>query len=346
MQKLNCDDVFYVLPTKESLENIGTMPSFSVVRVFDLNASDSLLTTTASFGTTTTIHMSHDGLYLVGALYTSAPFKCPAGRACILPWYPQGQNSLIHKFSIENDGGLDYVASTIVSGTPLTQYSMDEDNEGNFRLLTSTWEQTPATHLFVLDDALALEGMLLNIEPGEQFKASRYIGDKLYLVTFEQIDPLFVIDMEDPSSPEIIGELKIPGFSTYLHPYAPAENDVQYLLGLGYDTAENQRGGTSTAGIKVDLYKIDYTKKDSKGMIAVTQEATKTLGSGGSYTEAVDNPRMVVRDSTKKLLVLPIILQSEEKGQSCSIEYDAQGKEVGRYCYDNTRYKTTFAGMK
>jgi len=58
----------------------------------------------------------------------------------------------------------------------------------------------------------------MNLEPGEKFKSSRYIGDKLYLVTFEQIDPLFVIDLST-ANPKVMGELKIPGYSTYLHPY-------------------------------------------------------------------------------------------------------------------------------
>ena len=69
-----------------------------------------------------------------------------------------------------------------------------------------------------------------SIAPGEDFKSSRFIGDKLYLVTFQQIDPLFVIDLEDAEDPEILGELKIPGYSTYLHPYAPEDGGVQYLV--------------------------------------------------------------------------------------------------------------------
>lgn len=125
---------------------------------------------------------------------------------------------------------MNYIASNLVQGTPLTQYSMSEDNHGNFRILTKSWNQQVTTHLFVLDDDLDLQGMLMNIEPGEEFKSSRYIGDKLYLVTFERTDPLFVIDLADTSKPKIVGELKIPGFSTYLHPYAPAAHGKQYLI--------------------------------------------------------------------------------------------------------------------
>lgn len=87
-----------------------------------------------------------------------------------------------------------------------------------------------ATHLSILDPDLNLIGGVQNIEPGEEFKSSRYIGDKLYLVTFERTDPLFAIDMADPTDPQILGELVIPGFSTYLHPYGELTDGVQYLL--------------------------------------------------------------------------------------------------------------------
>jgi uncharacterized secreted protein with C-terminal beta-propeller domain len=87
---------------------------------------------------------------------------------------------------------------------------MDEDDQGNFRILTETYNSDQATNLYVLDKNLSLAGKLENIEPGEDFKSSRYMGDKLYLVTFQQIDPLFVIDIKDIKNPKILGELKIP----------------------------------------------------------------------------------------------------------------------------------------
>lgn len=70
-------------------------------------------------------------------------------------------------------------------------------------------------------------GSLTTIAPGENFQSSRFIGNRLYLVTFEQIDPLFVIDLADSKNPKILGELKIPGYSTYLHPY-----DADRLIGI------------------------------------------------------------------------------------------------------------------
>ncbi len=80
---------------------------------------------------------------------------------------------------------------------------MDEDAKGNFRILTRTWSPELSTHLWKFDNKLVLSGLLLGIEPKEDFKASRFIGDKLYLVTFQQIDPLFVIDLA-PIKPKIL----------------------------------------------------------------------------------------------------------------------------------------------
>ena len=82
--------------------------------------------------------------------------------------------------------------------------------------------------------AMVLVGIAV-VVPLRLVQSSRFIADRLYLVTFEQIDPLFVISLTDPKFPKILGELKIPGYSTYLHPY-----DSDRLIGLGYDTKVNQ----------------------------------------------------------------------------------------------------------
>jgi hypothetical protein len=97
------------------------------------------------------------------------------------------------------------------------------------------------------------------------------------LVTFQQIDPLFVVDIADISKPKIVGELKILGYSTYLHPYADRQGTVQYLIGLGYSTQENQRGGVTNDSVKVDLYKIDYAAKETiqtKCSALITKDVT------------------------------------------------------------------------
>lgn len=276
IKRADCAETMYVLPTKESIREYGLSPQFTVLRAVDLGDLQADVATTTTFGSTQTIHLTEKSAYLATPFWSPYGSACPSNARCI--WAGGGdQQTLLHKLTLHKKT-MSYVNSILLPGSPLTQWSMDEDTKGNFRILTSTWSPQQATHLITLDPALKELGRLLDIEPGEQFKASRFMGDKLYLVTFEQIDPLFVVDLADLTTPKIVGELKIPGFSTYLHPYGEAVNGVQWLLGLGYDTTTNQWGGTETKGVKVDLYKIDYTQKDGSGMIAVTQEMTKTFG--------------------------------------------------------------------
>lgn len=128
---------------------------------------------------------------------------------CIWPGGGIQDGTLLHKFTLQGTT-VSYVNSALIPGSPLTQRSMSEDDKENFRILTRTWTPKIATHLITLDKGLNKLGSLLHIEPGEEFKASRFMGDKLYLVTFEQTDPLFVIDLKDLKKPTIIGELIIP----------------------------------------------------------------------------------------------------------------------------------------
>jgi uncharacterized secreted protein with C-terminal beta-propeller domain len=179
--------------------------------------------------------------------------------------------------------------------------------------------------LYILEkDGLKIHSKLENIEPWEQFKSSRFIGDKLFLVTFKQVDPLFVIDLENTKNPKIIWELKIPGYSTYLHPY-----DEKHLIWLGYNTSENKWGWTINDGLKIDLYEINYNKKcgdtnltlqeqkkcsswDYKWII-VKQKYSKTYWENWSYSEALTNPRMFMWKGLEKKLFLPMTLYKNDK---------------------------------
>jgi inhibitor of cysteine peptidase len=101
---------------------------------------------------------------------------------------------------------------------------MDEDANGNFRIVTQSYawssgQSQNSTQVSVISPSGKVIGKLSNIAPGENFQSARFIGSRLYLVTFEQIDPFFVISLADPKFLKILGELKIPGYSTYLHPY-------------------------------------------------------------------------------------------------------------------------------
>jgi uncharacterized secreted protein with C-terminal beta-propeller domain len=97
-------------------------------------------------------------------------------------------------------------------------------------------------------------GKLENLARTERIYSARFINDRLYLVTFRQIDPLFVIDLRDPTNPKVLGELKIPGVSQYLHPY-----DENHIIGVGKDAIaidEQGREFALFAGVKVSLFDV------------------------------------------------------------------------------------------
>ena len=255
VSSMPCDSIFYLLPSEDTMKETDTYPNFTLISQISLSDLKATPKQSLVFGNVNEIHMSQTSLYLPAPIYFSNPTRC-SHRGCYGSRYYRDENTLVHKFNLEKS--VQYQDSTIIAGTPLNQYSMDEDDNWNFRILTTTWYDQNATHLSILDKNMKLKWNLMNIEPGENFKSSRYIWDKLYLVTYQNIDPLFVVDLENPSKPKIIGELKIPGYSTYLHPYSDAKNGIQYLIWLWYSTTDNGYGGLKQDNTKVDLYKIDY----------------------------------------------------------------------------------------
>lgn len=317
-----CSDIEYVLPDAETMKKFDFNPSYNIISIIDIDNTSEEVKTKVIAGSNSEIYMSLDNLYLTSNIYQTYDFKCSSKYRCFAPWYPRGTNTLVHKINVDGSN-LDYQDSTIVPWNPLTQYSMDE-YKWDFRILTQTnrWnsrENESHTDLYILDKDLDLKWSLKNLWNGEQFKSSRYIQDKLFLVTFKQVDPLYAIDVSNPSNPEILWELKIPGYSTYLHPY-----DENHLIGLWYDTVENEWGWTMNNGVKVDLYEINYDKKcwdsnltvsekekcdsgDYKWII-VKQKYSHTLWEYGSYSEALNNPRMFMWKSSNNKLFLPATL--------------------------------------
>ncbi len=205
--------------------------------------------------------------------------------------------SVVHKVSISN-GNIEYAAGGKFPGMILNQFSMDENN-GYFRVATTTggWvggmRTESVNNVYVLDSNLNIVGKLEDLAKGERIYSARFMGDRLYMVTFQRIDPLFVIDLSNPTSPSVLGELKIPGYSDYLHPY-----DDSHIIGIGMDTEENQWGGISTAGIKLSLF--DVTD------VANPQEISKyVIGGRGAYSIALHEHKAFLFNKNKELLVIP-----------------------------------------
>lgn len=319
----DCNAIEYSLPDEESLKENRFNPGYNIISILDINDTSIPVKTKVIAGNNSNVYMSLDNLYLTEWIYEPTNFSCPADAICAVPFFRWGmQNTLIHKLSVDGMN-VSYQTTGLVPGSPLNQYSMDQSGE-SFRIITSQRaEGEVSTGLYVLDAGLKPISTLENLAPWETFQSSRFMGDKLFLVTFEQIDPLFAIDLSNESHPEILWELKIPWFSTYLHPY-----DQTHLIGIGYDTQENKWWGIQTAGIKIDLYKINYNKRcgdtgltqeenkkceswDYKGII-VEQLYTETLWGKWSYSEALNNPRMFVWDDTRHTLLLPATIEDRD----------------------------------
>jgi len=318
-----CSDIEYSLPDEETLKKFSFNPSYNIISIINIEDSSEEVKTKVIAGSNSEIYMSLDNLYLTDNIYQTRNYKCPADY-CIMPYYYWNtNNTLVHKLNILKNN-LKYQDSTILPWRPLNQYSMDEKDE-YFRIITSTnswWvEREQHTDLYIVDKNLKLVSSLNNLWENENFKSSRFMWDKLFLVTFKQVDPLYAIDLADQKNPKILWELKIPGYSEYLHPY-----DENHLIWLGRDTYDVD-WRTRNWGLKVDLYEINYDKKCSDSnltadekvkceswdykWIIVKQKFTKTLWDSGSNSEATRNPRMFMWNSNKNLLFLPATLYTK-----------------------------------
>ena len=254
-----CNEIEYIFPDKRTLEKYDFRPSYNIITTINLGDTSKEAKTKVIAWNNDELYMSTKNMYLISKIYSDNSYKCKWDY-CIMPYfYGDTTNTLIHKFKLLRDN-IEYKTSNLIPGRPLNQYSMDEKDD-KFRIITSTsrWNSKinkSHTDLFILDDNLKLYSKLENIWTWERFQSARFMWNKLFLVTFKQIDPLFVIDLKDEKNPKIIWELKIPGYSTYLHPY-----DENHLIWLGYDTKQAKWWGTINGWIKLDLYEINYNKK-------------------------------------------------------------------------------------
>ena len=225
------------------------------------------------------LYMSPGSAYLFHHAYDYVDF---IDDAIAESYGTPSEQTHIHKFSLGD--GLQYQGSNVVAGHAScneARYCFGELNDGALALVTTYgWWVDVEHHLTILaSDGLSIAAQLPNEEapaaigkPGELLYAARILGDRAYLVTFENTDPLYAIDLSNTAAPTILGELEVPGFSDYLH---PVTDDL--LLGIGKDAVSDASGNTFVQGVKVDLY-------DVSDMAQPSQIASYTLGKRGSST--------------------------------------------------------------
>ena len=195
-----------------------------------------------------------------------------------------------------NQTNINYRAGGAVEGYLLNQFAMDE-YDGYFRIATTTSDK--GCNLYVLDQYLNQVGSATDIVTNERIYAARFSGDKGYLVTYENVDPLFILDLSDPANPTVTGQLELPGFSNYLHVV-----DENTLLGIGYDTEDmfvrDHNGnetpiGTRTGGIKLSLFDVS----DPNNPQLLDEYVT---GGSGSYADVLYDHKALMVNSDQGVL--------------------------------------------
>jgi len=283
-------------------ETIG-FPTMTVLIAVDLT-NQSVANAVCYLEPTTGIYVSNNAIYLTQVDYSDAG---------------TGSRTLVHSYSLSAD--LDYLGSGVVGGALALSGDRDfriNEHEGYLRLVTSQRNDNQEDRIDHQLSVLKLATDKLELEvvatlpsserpaaigkPNEDLYGVRFFGDRLYLVTFERIDPLYVLDLSDPLDPLIAGELSVPGFSDFLHPV----ND-ELLLGLGQDEEGLD---------KLELYNVAVlTAPFSLGSTSLVE------GASWSYSEARYNRHaftyQVVDETTDRFSVpLSLGLYSDDTGYS------------------------------
>lgn len=264
-EKITCDCVYiYDYDSKE----------YVVVSAYDTKLDESKVSALSILGSGDEVYCSRDALYVAGRQYNNG----------------NGNTTEIYSFSLDG-ADISYKASGAVKGTVLNQFSLDE-HEGNLRIATTYYSykhDVDVSSVYVLNKDLQLIGELSDIAYDEQVKSVRFMGDTGYIVTFRNTDPLFTLDLSDPSAPKVVGEVKLPGFSSYLHPVGDG-----LVVGLGYDGDEENADFSS---IKVSLFDVS----DLKNPKEVDTFVLKNV-----YSQALDNPKAFIHYPEENLIGFPV----------------------------------------
>ncbi|MFV0401328.1 MAG: beta-propeller domain-containing protein [Oscillospiraceae bacterium] len=279
------------------------------------------------------VYMSTEGLYLANGYSGVYSYHNEEGfgdaaeglEFTTRPGAMAFADTYVNRFAIA-DGEISFDAMGIAPGLPINQYSMDE-YQGTFRIATTyqsdSWQAENGVFLFSASTMKKM-GQLEGLAPGETIKSVRFTGTTGYVVTYRQVDPLFVIDLRNPTEPVVDGELKIPGFSTYLHPISDS-----LVVGVGRTEGgeDNFWGGEWesgwAAGVKLSMFDVSNPKLP-------VEKHSLVLGNETADSEALYNPKSILFDSTKGLMALPLYYYTDEGSWNGGVvvSYGGEGFEV------------------
>ena len=301
---------------------IGCFPNFTqanylLIAGIDLNKPEEAADINSYLGAGDSVYASTQNLYVAVNEYDFSKNRSET-------------KTKVYRFGL-NKGKVTYANAGEVPGTIVNQFSMDE-HKGVFRIATTSgdmWrddEFTSKNNVYNLDSNMNLLGKIEGIAPGERIYSVRFMGDRGYMVTFKTVDPFFVIDLKDPAAPRVLGALKIPGYSDYLHPY-----DDNHIIGFGKDTIEIGPKGSEVAyylGMKMAVFDVTDVSNP-------VEKFVEKIGGRGTESPLLYNHKALLFSKEKNLLALPITLM-EVKGPEVVGGFPTYGTFTfqGAYVYD------------
>ena len=294
------------------IPEVVTDSRYLIVTSINLENPEKIMDAKALVSGASQCYVSTNGLYVMNEDYSGSSqrteivkFDCKEGRI-------EGRGACYLKGYVNNTFSIDEYKGNL---RVLTTYTGSEYGEilealgelfGVYYYDSQRWVRHNA--LYILDEDLNKISSLKGIAENEEIRSARYFGDTVYFVTFENTDPLFTADLSDPAAPRLTGELKITGFSSYLHPYGEGK-----LLGIGYE-ADEETG--SVTGLKLSMFDVSDPS-------AVTEEARFVM-SGITWCPAIEDYKSILVNGEKNLI-----------GFFCddrymAFSYDREGKSFSR----------------
>jgi len=295
-----------------------TEPWYSFTNILAINVQDpeeQIGYESFLLGPSTTLYASRENIYLTSP-----------------SWDWSSDSTNVYKITIDGRS-IEFTADGTVPGRVLNQFSMDE-RDGYFRIAVTSGHvsrngASTSNDVYVLNASLGIVGSVTGLAPGEDIYSVRFMGDRCYMVTFKKVDPLFTIDLADPENPKVLGKLKIPGYSDYLHPY-----DENTLIGIGKETIEAEEGDFAWyQGVKISLFDVSDVENPR-------ELAKIEIGDRGSDSPALDDHKAVLFSRERNLLVIPItVAEVDEDDYSGTPPDSAHGEYVyqGAYVFHVSR---------
>lgn len=335
--EITVDGVNRKLPADSISMIDGTdYPSYAIISAYDVIEKGEPKTD-AVLGNSQSIYVTTDYFFISETCYEKS--------AEITKIYKFGYTADGVKFEacgkvpgyLNNQFSLSYNGTHLRVATTSNQWTVEKTTNGDTAMpdaAVSSSVNNTQNALYILDNDMKQVGKVDNLAPGERIKSARYIGDMAYVVTFRQTDPLFAIDLSDPANPKVMGQLKITGFSEYLHPFA--EN---LLIGIGRDGTENGTNGDC----KVCLFDVSDPANPTEA-----SKLTVMNGKGYCWTEMGYNHKVYIKISDTDFAVpfgTDSYINSGEHNDCVYIRYRVENNrltEVARYSMG--RYFTALGG--